>query len=86
MVSFTQTTLKKAQDAAVLLKHFIESQGRRHPAIWKIQDSLAVVIKGKTLNVEKYLACFTEERELEDYALWVAEVSCVSIVAQILKE
>eukprot|EP00854_Cymbomonas_tetramitiformis_P031150 gene31150-39096_t len=73
MASFTQTALKKAQDAAVLLKHFIENQGRRHPAVGKIQDSLAVVIKGKTLNVENYLACFTEERELEDYALWVAE-------------
>ncbi|KAK3247754.1 hypothetical protein CYMTET_42755 [Cymbomonas tetramitiformis] len=73
MATFTQAALTKAQDVAVLLKHFIANQGRKHPAIGKLQDALTVVIKGKTVNVENYLAYFTAERELEDYALWIAE-------------
>eukprot|EP00854_Cymbomonas_tetramitiformis_P023493 gene23493-28444_t len=72
----SQATLVKAQDTAARVKSFIaDDQGRRrHPALAKLQfDSLAAEIKGKTANVENYLACFTRERELEDYALWIVE-------------
>ncbi|KAK3240069.1 hypothetical protein CYMTET_50051 [Cymbomonas tetramitiformis] len=74
MASFSQAVLSKAQDTAVLLKHFLATQGRRHPAIGKLQDSLAAVVRGKAANVENYLASFVGERELEDYVLWIAEV------------
>ncbi|KAK3276896.1 hypothetical protein CYMTET_15064 [Cymbomonas tetramitiformis] len=79
MTSASEASLAEANETSARVKSFVTDQGRRHPAFIRLlQDSLAAIIKGKTAQVEHYLACFKEERELEEYTTWIVEASCGS--------